>query len=56
MPLPHDVIPVPASAAHMPGSAEPLPDVAAADVGEEAINARRARVENTEALRLARAL
>lgn len=57
MPLPHDVSPDPAAQAHLPGSAAPLPEAVfdAAD-SELDINARRARVENPEALRLARAL
>lgn len=57
MALPHDVSPDPAALAHLPGSTAPLPDAAlnAAD-SELDINARRARVENPEALRLARAL
>jgi hypothetical protein len=58
MPLPIDVSPVPASPAHLPGSAEPLPEVetrAEAASGQE-INDRRAAVENAEALRWARAI
>jgi hypothetical protein len=57
MPLPHDVSPVPASSAHLPGSSEPLPDIDAdAHARDQEINLRRASVENEEALRLARAL
>jgi hypothetical protein len=57
MPLPLDVSPVPATSAHLPGSAEPLPEVtAAAPTDHQEINDRRAQLENPEALRLARAL
>jgi hypothetical protein len=57
MPLPHDVSPVPASTAHLPGSSTPLAEVdLEAAVRDQEINSRRAQVENPEALRLARAL
>jgi len=57
MPLPHDVSPVPAPAAHLPGSSTPLPEVdVEAAARDHEINTRRAAVENPETLRLARAL
>ena len=56
MPLPLDVSPVPAPSAHLPGSTEPLAEVAVSNPTDQEINDRRAQVENPEALRLARAL
>ena len=56
MPLPHDVSPVPASPAHLPGSTTPLPEIDADAARDQEINTRRAAVENPETLRLARSL
>jgi len=57
MPLPHDVSPVPAPSAHLPGSTTPLPEIDAdAAARDQEINTRRAAVENPETLRLARSL
>lgn len=56
MALPHDVSLVPVPSAHLPGSTAPLRDIGAEAARHEDINQRRARVENPEALRLARAL